>query len=240
MDLLHIIQAHCGRTGLPIPTGVQSSTQAQVIQMLGLMNELPEDLMTRGAWQKNTLEASWTSTGDEDAGTIQSLATSGYMGMVKDSIQNRTTGLRITGPLSESEWQTRKAMASNGPFYQFRLRGDHLLFNPLIPVGNEIYFEYYSSYFIEERDGDGAVESVKQYFTEDTDTLVFNEAIALSWLRWKWKAEKGLEYAEDFLKYERLVATFKLLDKTPRTVDLTRHSRRPQFGFEVPEGNWDL
>ena len=101
-------------------------------------------------------------------------------------------------------------------------------------AGHTIAFEYYSSYFVRE-----TASVTKQYWTKDADTCVVDDALPVAYLRWAWKKEKGLEYAEDFAKYERMLATKGARNTTGRTVDMAEGRSQRRFpGVIVPEGNW--
>jgi hypothetical protein len=80
LSLLAIVQEFCRRTGMPVPTGVQSNGDKGVQQMLGLMNELCEDIETRKAYQQNTFETTFVSVAAEDQGAIDTICPYGYDG----------------------------------------------------------------------------------------------------------------------------------------------------------------
>jgi hypothetical protein len=202
--------------------------------MFSLLNTFLEDAQTRKAWQKNTLEGTFTSSAGEDQGSITSLAPHGYQGLVHRTMFNRTTSLPIPGGLDAAEWQFKKALTFSGPFHQYRLRGDRLLFEPALPAGQAIYFEYYSNYFV--REG----STPKMYFSKDEDTCTYPDPILLAWINWRWKAEKGFEYAEDFRAYEMLISVYTIRDDSPDVIHLDAEVRDPRPGIIVPPGNWPL
>lgn len=236
LTLLQIVQAHCGRTGLPIPTGVQSNGDKGVVQILGLLNELPEDIETRKAYQTNTQEATFVSIAAEDQGFIDTIAPYGFDRIIPDTVFDRTTRLPLCGGLTPVQWQTNKSMQNLGPLYQFRIRNNKLLFSPALPVTHTIAFEYVSKWLVQDNTVP-ATPVLKPYWTLDTDTILLPDSLVMSWIRWKWKAEKGLEYAEDFRKYELLVEAWGNGDNTPQRVQLSGGQEfRP--GILVPQGNW--
>jgi hypothetical protein len=97
-------------------------------------------------------------------------------------------------------------------------------------------FEYYSSFFVKE-----SATVFKPYWTKDTDVCVVDDALPIAYLRWAWKKEKGLEYAEDFAKYERMLVTKTARNTTARDVDFSETGRRSDRpGILVPQGNWSV
>lgn len=234
MTMLSIIQNHCGRSGLPVPSSAQSSSDPQVVQMVGLLQEFCDDMTTRKAWQRNTREALFVSVGGEDQGDITTIAPFGFQGIDFESVFDRTQRLPLLGGISGAEWQGRKAFNFTGPLYDFRLRQNRLLFNPALPAGHTIAFEYYSAYFALANDG----VTYREYMTTDTDTCTVGDRMATLYLRWAWKKEKGRDYAEDFAAYERTVDTHSARDARPQAVNMGDNTENLQPGIFVPYGSW--
>lgn len=202
MSLLTIIQDLCKRQNVPIPATVFGSADPQVRQMQGLLEEEGDDLSGRVSWQSLTREATWTTTALEDQGAVTTLTDDGFRYIKNQTIWDRSTRLPICGPLDSKDWQALKAVVATGPRYQWRIRGGHLLVNPSAVAGESWYFEYVSSYWILAVDG----TTYKNRFTADTDSIVLPYNLCLQGLRWRWKKEKGFDYAEDFRTYENQVA----------------------------------
>ena len=237
MTVLTMIQEHCRRSKLPVPGAAASSNDPQAAQLFALMNELLEDLVTRKLWQQNTRETVHTSLAQEDQGNITTLSP-GFVEIVRDSFYNRTTNLRIHYGLQPPEWQLRKITgAATGSSYWARLRENKLLFSPAPPAGQTIAWEYRSEYFVKDAD----TQALKELFTKDGDTFILPERIGRLWLRWRWKHEKGLDYAQEFAFYESQIELFSQRDNGPRVADMGRTD--PDIvtpGIVIPEGNWDL
>lgn len=241
MQLLALIQEFCGRTNIPVPTYVIGNPDPQILQAKGLLNEFCDDLATRKSWQKNTIETIFTTTATEDQGDINTLCPYGYMGIEFETLFDRTQRLPLVGGISPSEWQARKAFNVTGPLYQFRLRQDRFLFNPAPPAGHEIAFEYFSAWFVQNNAvtvPDPAL--FRLYWEKDTDSCTLGDQLPLAYLRWKWKAEKGLEYAEDFRRYEVLTATIAARNFPARTLYLDGKSQDLRPGIIVPPGSWPI
>lgn len=236
MSLLEIVRNVRGRLGQPIPASVVSNTDPGIIQSLGLLNEFLEDLLLRKYWQANTREASFVSVATASQGSFETICPYGFEGILPDTFFNRTTQLQIAGGLSPSEWQARQATGMTGPIQSFRLRGNQLLLSPVPTAGETYTFEYMSSYFVY-----NATDAVyRQYWLKDTDVCVLGDALPMTYLKWAWKKEKGLEYAEDFRKYEGMVATKSLRDV--RAPDLSMNGADTSFrpGILVSPGGWPL
>lgn len=236
-NLLAIVQEVCARSSLPIPTGVQSNEDPGIRQMFGLLQEFLEDCITRKSYQVNTIECTFISIAAEDQGDINTICPYGYQGIISETFFDRTQMLPIPGGISAAEWQARKAFNIAGPLYQYRLRGNKLLFSPALPVTHTIAFEYMSSFFVRS----ALTPTVpQQYWVLDTDTCVFDDALPLAYLRWAFKKEKGLDYAEDFAKYEKLFAMMTSRDGNPQVIDQGARNCELRPGIFVPAGSWAI
>lgn len=233
MTLLEIVQQFCRVRGIPVPATVVSSSDPQIQQIQGLLVNWLLDLVTRKIWQVNTIQAHHVTLAQEDQGSINDICPSGFVQILPETFFDRTQRLPIFGGTSPEEWQARKAFNITGPYYQFRLRNDRLLFTPQSPAGHDVYFEYLSDWFVRAADG-----TPKELWTQDTDTPALNWKLAYLWLQWAWPAAKNLEYAQAFDAYENLLLTYTSTDNAPQKLNLAgkTHDLRP--GIFVPEGSW--
>lgn len=233
MTMLTVVQQFCLRTGIPSPVTVIGSTDTQVLQVMAILEEEGNDLSLRGGWNELIYEEDHTTLNQEDQGAMATIATNGFRYIKNNTIWDRTERLPVIGPADGQEWQSLKGFISTGPRYIFRIRGGRLLVNPDPPAGNEWFFEYASQNWI--LNG----STYKQYFTADTDTILLPETLVLQGLRWRWKKEKGLEYAEDFRTYEMQVKDAIGRDGGKSRIYADRVGRNnPTQGIFVPQGNW--
>jgi len=233
MNLLSLVQKCCQRTNLPTPATVYGSTDAQILQMLGLLEEEVNDLASRPTWQVLQREASHTTLALEDQGDINTLFP-GFSFYRNETMWDTTDRLPVIGPVSGSDWQEIKAVFANGPRYQFRFRGNHLLVNPIPTAGHAWKFEYESRYAILDVDG----TTLKEFFTSDTDTFILPDNLLLMGLRWRWMREKGLDYGELFATYERQVKIAMGNDGGALTLSMEGGAPTRSPGVFVPVSNW--
>ena len=237
MTMLSVVQNFCRRTNIPVPTTVYGTTDSQVQQVMSLLEEIGNDMASRGSWEGLTFEAAHTTLAAEDQGAINSIATNGFRYLKNDTIWDRSTRLPVCGPLDAKQWQALKAWVVNGPLYQYRIRGGKLLVNPAPPASESWYFEYVSQNWILGADG----TTYKQYFTLDTDTILLPETVVLMGLRAWWKKEKGLDYAEDMRMYETQLKDSLGRDGSKTTISMDLKSRRgPTPGIFVSPGSWNV
>lgn len=235
MSLLTVVQQFSARTGLPIPPTVLDSGDNQVLQLAALANELIEDLCDRWTWQLFTREALFTTVAGANQGAISTLAPQGFLRILQETIFNRTLRLPIFGPMWAQDWQAQKALPATGPLYRYRVLGNQLLFMPDAAPGHTCVFEYASNLAIAGTDG-----TLRAAFAEDSDTFLLSEPLLVAGLRWKWKAEKGLSYAEDFRRYETLVSNLVARDGSKPRLSLNAGVAEYKPGIWVPSGNWNI
>jgi hypothetical protein len=237
MTMLQIVANFCARTNLSVPTTVYGSTDPQVAQVRALLEEEGNDLASRGSWQGLINEASLTTTATESQGAMSTIASNGFRYILNNTIWSRTRRLPVCGPLDPREWQMLKALFVNGPYYRYRIRQDEMLVNPTPPASEAWYFEYVSYNWIQATGG-GAY---KQFFTVDTDEVLLPDTLLLQGLRWRWKKEKGLDYAEDMRTYEMQVKDALGRDGGKRVIYQDGGPvKGPRPGIFVPTGSWNV
>lgn len=234
--LLSLTQDFCRRSGIPVPSSVIGSQDNQVQQIQAIGQKALEDMVKRYDWEQLTREALFTTVATESQGAITTLAPEGFDRILNETIFDRSLRLPIYGPLNASQWQALKALPTTGPLYQYRLRGGKLLFQPSpVETGHICAFEYISNWIVY----DPGLDVYKSQWTLDTDEIVLDDTIYTAGLTWNWKEEKGIDYAEDFRRYEELCQISKSGDGTKPRVNLANPSQTIYPGIWVPAGSWN-
>ena len=237
MSVLSLIQQHCRITALSVPTGVFGSTNTTTQQLLGILYQLLDEIVTEAKFNVITREALFNAVAGEDQGPMDTLAPYGYQWAYFETFYDRTLRRPLYGPIDESQWQALKAIPNPGPFYKFRIRGDHLLLNPpMVTPLSQIAFEYASSWGVTDAAG-----VPKATITADTDLFAFPENILQRGLAYRWKQEKGLPYQADETAYWNLLNNYIARDKVRIRINLANPNPvdiRP--GIFVPSGNWSV
>lgn len=234
--LLETVQDFCRPRKIPVPMLVFGSTDTQIAQIYGLLQEGCERLADRGAWERLVIEATWVTLAQEDQGAMTTIAPNGFRNWyVPGTFWDRTQKLPLLGPRSAQAWQMLKATVLTGPVYSFRTRGGRLLVSPVPVAGHTWAFEYISENWILKVDG---VTYAKK-FTADDNSILLPDAVVRSDLLWRWKKEKGLAYAEDFNESEKLIVNALGRDGGKPNLSLDScGNREPTPGIIVPAGNW--
>lgn len=233
MTCLQIIQTACRRVGIAAPQFVLSSQDLLIAQMLELCNEEGQELAARYPWEALQTETTFTTVAAQIQGPLSTIAP-GFKYIVNDTIWNRSLRRPVYGPKSEQDWQQAKAMQINGPFNSFRIIGDVINFYPVPVAGQTCALEYITDSWITTATG------VSSSWTADADTPLLNEQLLIAGLIWRWKQAKGMNYAEDFAKYERRVVDAMGRDAGKPTLNMSGAKYDILPGVFVPAGSWGV
>ena len=230
MSLLTLVKETFKRVGLTAPASAIDSTDENVIRMVSLANEEGESLSERAMWQNLVREATHTTVAAESQGLITTIAGDDFDRICNDTFWNRTANRRWY-PVSDVDWQSMKARTVTGPVNYFRLRGNALLALPVPTAGETLAFEWVTKNWCESSTGTG-----QSAWAADDDVARLSEVLMLHGMVWRWKKAQGLEYAEDFTQYERMVESAIIRDGARGHLNMGGAVR----GSNVPDGSWPM
>lgn len=233
MTLLTIVQNASAEVGVSTPSSVIGSTDANVVQMLALLNREGKWLARGYDWQVLRKEGTFTTVAaNEQVASLPTTFTD-LDRIVPKTMWDRTASEQIGEPLTAQRYQGDLANVTTGVRYRYVIRGNGLFFSPVPPAGHSVYFEYYKMHWCQSSGGTG-----KTAFTVDTDTGILDEDMLTQGLVVRFLKAKGLDYAEEFRRYEHLISS--LTGAQSPGADL---SATPPQAFDitdpfVPDGNW--
>lgn len=173
--------------------------------------------------------------GQQNQGTIQALAGADFNFIINDTMWNRSQRRPVFGPKSPQEWQQLKAQFMQGPWIQYRLRGNQVVMLPSPSPGFAIYFEWISKYWCQNASG-----TAQQYMLVDTDVGILDERLLALGAIWRFKKANRLEYDEDFNNYEKAVQDAITRDGGKQRLNLAGAQTDVYPGVVVPAGNWPM
>lgn len=189
--------------GTQIQEAFASSAQVAV-EMSDLVNEVAADIVADSDWRALTKVATITATG----ATAYDLP-SDYGRML--------LGSEVDDP--GSIFWGYEPFASVNDWMRY-VNGEYTLVAPggWIIVGGQIQFQpsptgsatfpYISTEWARAADG-----TAKTAFTADDDTFILSERLLTLGLIWRWKEQKGLEYAEDLATYGKVLGQESTRDR---------------------------
>lgn len=233
MTCLTIIQDVAQRVNLPTPSAAAQSTDPAITQLVALANKEGEWLSNKD-WQVLTKEATFLTTAVQLQGLVSTIAP-GMKNILNDTIWNRDLRRPVYGPMTPQRYQQVQAAVFAGPWNQFIIQGDQILFFPVPAVGQHCWFQYTTQNWCQSAGGVG-----QNRFIMDSDTILLREDLFKLGLEWRWKKAKGLEYAQEFADYEDFLADCYARDGTRDIINMgsARYDIYP--GVLVPSGSWPI
>lgn len=231
MSLLTIIQGACGRLAIPVPTAVVSSTNAQVVQLYSLANEEGQTCCARFDWRRLIGEVVFATLAQlEQTGAIPS----DFDHIVNESMWDRTTVRKVFGPLTDGQWQNERAFPVYTPIAPAYIIYSELNLTPAPAAGDSLAFNYVKNTWAR-----SALSVAQSQYLADTDTSIFGDVLSVKGVIWRWKAAKGLDYANEFQDYEEFVNRMFARDGGRGRLNLNYGlNRRVLYPANLPVGSW--
>lgn len=192
--ILSVCQSLSAFIGIDRPDAVINSQEREHVEMTALANEVGKQIAEAYTWQRlkrlNTITGDGSTTAfdlPDDFGWIprgQQLRSPAFVGPV-EFVPDHDEWLR-----REVEGETR---STNGAW---TVLGGQFLFNPAPTDAAEIKHYYQTSEWAEDGAGDA-----KDSFTSDDDSYRLDDQLFRLGMLWKWKAYKGLPYAEHLQEF---------------------------------------
>ncbi len=234
MSLLTIIVGACNQLNVVQPSAVIAATDLQTKQLLAMSRTECRELMRRFDWQALTKETTFLTVATQIQTTLTTAAPDFYR-YINGTMWNRTRFWRVGGPLTEEQWQRKKAAAAAvGVRNYFRIRGNQILFFPTAHANDTIAFEYISSKWCQ-----SALLVGQTDWALDTDTALLDEEVIRLGVVWRFLKAKGLDYSEEFRTYESALEAIFGPDGGRQIVDMTGNIES-MLAVNIPEGNWSI
>lgn len=198
MTLLSIVQEAAISLGLPEPSAVTSSPDLSVKKLLVYANQGGRQLARYHDWQNLIVEQEFTTLNQQEQ--TNALPPADYDRMIYNpEVWDRTSHLRIAGPVPQRYWQRLLASLDGGTPGWWRIIGNQLNVLPIMDAGHTLAFEYISKNWVE-----SALGATQSSFQADTDTARIPENLITLEIVWRFRQSRGFgQYAEDLSTCER-------------------------------------
>jgi hypothetical protein len=199
MTLLTALQWVQRQCSLPVTTSIVGDAQESQQLLFALAQEEAEELAARHEWPRlrgaHTFSASASQL--QPAGLPAD-----FDRMIPLTFWNRTRDLRIDGPIGAQKWQELQAVSVGvsalSPYWILRADGLHVL--PAPQAGDAMAYDYVIDTPVQSSGG-----TPQNNFEADTDVFLLGDDLLKRGVRWRYLAQKGLDYAEHMKSYERWV-----------------------------------
>ncbi|MCA8026414.1 hypothetical protein [Burkholderia cepacia] len=232
MSCLSIVQDVCQRVGLAAPSSAVTSPDPMIQQILSLATKEGEWLTDQYDWQVLTVETSFITVAAQVQGQLSTICPN-LKNIINDTIWNRDLRRPVFGPLAAQRYEQLQAMVMQGPWNQFIIQGNNLIFFPVPQAGQHCWFEYTTQNWCQSEAGAG-----QGRFAADTDVLLLREDVFKLGMEWRWKKAKGLDYAQDFVDYETMLQNAKARDGSKDVINMGDVKYDIYPGILIPSGSW--
>lgn len=211
MTLLSVCQKVAKFVGMTVPSEVASSTDRDAVELLATVEEMAERITQGHDWQ--LLSRIHTLTGDGSEEDFD-LPTDYTRMMVKSQLWSSSLETPLS-PISDlDEWLGMDVQSFDFVVNAWTIYGGQIHIKPALATGVTAKFFYQSNLVV--RSGSSNVAS----FTNDADTYRLDENLLALGAIWKFRADKGLPYAEQMQDYEILLSRLVTKDKGSRILRL--------------------
>lgn len=213
------------------PQAVFSSQDAMELEVAELANDVATDIMKSHDWQR--LTRVHTLSGDGAQASFPLPEDYDRFAVAQGVVDPNNWFWGFSQALSMDDWIT---ITSSGfgaitPGWWILLGGE-LQFSPTPSASQQATFPYISRNFATSAGG-----SSLPVFQSDADGFVLDERLLTLGIVWRWKAQKGLEYAEDLATYEKAFSEAAARDRGSQAIRKGGWGARPGTRIAWP---WPL
>jgi hypothetical protein len=221
---------------LAAPSVVLTNTDPQVKQLVRMIYKTGQELRNRSIWPELTKEATITLV----AGTAVYALPADFERVIFDTHWNASTTWPLY-PMSPQEYEMRNRSGLGGlTSHRFIAKGSSATQITIFPTptaldaGQVVYFLYQSKYWT----SSGGVDA--EQFAADTATSILPEWLVEMGAKWMFKAENGLDFAEDKKFFYSSIPVATTAKTSSQTLPLAGGTSTRRFisSDNLPEGNF--
>lgn len=237
--LLTIVQDFCKGRGLPVPAVAFAATDDTTVQIVQLLNEGMQEMIDRYDIQQLITLASFTHVGGGDYLALDfNTANPDWKFNEQLTLWNLSSRIPVAGPLTMKDWQTIVTLKMAAAQYQYTLYNNGLHIYPAPNPLNSVNFGFY----YQSKAGVLDNAQVWESYQSDASTPRIPTYLVEADIRWRWKKEKGLPYAEDQRSAESMLINMVGRTAQPAlNLDGSFDSlKTPGPGIFIQPGTWPV
>lgn len=217
MTVLSAIQNVSASIALDRPEAVFSSTEREHFELQVLANTAGLYIAKDYEWQALKVVATLTGDGIKTAFDLPA----DYDRMLKEAELRSSRYITALTHITDSDqWLDMEIRQFNQVAGMWTLYGGQVHIRPTPAPGQEVKFFHMSKLWAKDDQS-----TLKDGFTKDTDIFRLSETLLELCMIWKWRALKGLPYAQDQDNYEDAKEKLITADKGARIITVGRSQR---------------
>jgi hypothetical protein len=180
---------------------------------------IPQDTYVDTVIDANTLTTTQQASADSVGGSVTFSRTiyplpPDYETITDNTHWDKTKHWQMLGPVDAQQWQWLKSgYISTGPRVRWRILGNKFQIWPPYNTQEYLGFEYRSKGFVR-----SATDEIKNSFTADTDTTVFDDRLLVLYTKLKYFQIKNFDTTALYQDYMRYLSVVKANDKGSATL----------------------
>jgi len=198
---------------------------------------VPQDTYVNEVINSTSLTSTQLSSATSVGGTVTFSRTiyplpSDYETITDNTHWDKTKHWQMLGPVDAQQWQWLKSgYISTGPRVRWRILGNKFQIWPPYNTQEYLGFEYRSKGFVR-----SATDQVKNSFTADTDTTVFDDRLLVLYTKLKYFQIKNFDTTALYQDYMRYLSIVKANDKGSATLSFAPQPSAVLIGWaNIPD-----
>lgn len=213
MTVLSTIQDLAPSIGIAVPTAVFSETSRTAVELKACVKEARAALLEAHDWQVLKTVDATTIAGDGSTTGFDLPSDFARMALDTRLYSTAEPTLPYVQIGDVDEWLALDIQDFDTVQKRWIIYGGQFHFAPAPESGATVKFTYISNKIVAPDAGVPKAE-----FTADTDSLRIDERLLRLAMKWKWRADKGLPYAEDMENLEEALEKLRGRESGPRQV----------------------
>jgi len=208
------------------PSTIIGNSDPTAVLLKNVATQVGRELVREARWQ--ALKAPYTFA--TVANTSAYGLPSDFQRFANLTFWNTSEGQPLIGPLNAVDWASvTRGLVVLGVRYAFAIYGNFLRITPTPTAAQNIGFDYYSRFFCT-TDAGVAIEN----WSADSDLWRLDPDLAVRGIQYRFRARKGLPYAEEKADYLSGIAALQFDDTPKPLIDVSgirRGGFAPSFAF---------
>lgn len=204
------------------PQTVFSSTQQMEMELADLATDVAVDIMGSHDWRALTKFETLTGDGSQTEFDLPDDYDRIVLAQGVTDTNNWLWGYTPAASLQDWMVITSSGFTAVTPGWWIILDGK-MQFSPAPSSGSPAKFSYISRNIGRAANGSTPIS----VFSDDGDSFVLDERLLTLGVIWRWKAQKGMEYAEDMANYEKAFSENAARDKGSQAIRKGFPNRMP-------------
>jgi hypothetical protein len=209
------------------PSTIIGNDDATAVLLKNVATQVGREIVRESSWQALKTPYTFATVAGVSAYSLPV----DYQRLASFTFWNTSEGRPLSGPLSATDWAAvTRGLLAYGFNYAFSVHNNYLNITPTPSSVQNIGYDYFSRYFCTTSLG-VAIPN----WAADGDLWRLDPDLAVLGMRYRFRARKGLPFAEEKADYDAAIAGLRYDDTPKRLIDISGVCRRYD---NLPEGSF--